>query len=292
MDSQRLRRIARRQSGLFTRAQAIACGFSRGQIQRRVRAGVWKRIIGRVMAESGLDITARHNDRAAQLAVPQSVLAGLSAARAWGIAVPDSRPHLLVARRIEAAPPGVHVTREALDDREVCICDGGLVTSRPRTIVDCLRHLPERAALDLLDRALQRQWIHPDELIRYAQTFAGRRGAPKLARLISRVASGSRSAGERRLVGLLRGAAIVAWRGNVEIYDGRGLIGVVDAAFDEAKVVIEVDGWAFHVTPDRFQRDRERQNRLVAGWTVLRFAWRDLVDRPAYVVRTIREVTG
>jgi very-short-patch-repair endonuclease len=37
-------------------------------------------------------------------------------------------------------------------------------------------------------------------------------------------------------------------------------------------LVIEVDGWAYHRTPDRFQRDRERQNRLVAaGWTVLRF---------------------
>ena len=47
------------------------------------------------------------------------------------------------------------------------------------------------------------------------------------------------------------------------------------------------------VTPERFQRDRSRQNRLVAaGWTVLRFTWRDLVERPGYVVRTIRDVIG
>ena len=64
--------------------------------------------------------------------------------------------------------------------------------------------------------------------------------------------------------------------------------------FPGAKLVVEVDGLAHHVTPDRFQADRQRQNRLVAaGWTVLRFTWRDLTERPGYVVATIgRLVTG
>jgi len=68
-----------------------------------------------------------------------------------------------------------------------------------------------------------------------------------------------------------------------------GLIGIGDIVFEILKLVVEVDGWAFHTTPDRFHRDRERQNRLVAaGWTVLRFTWRDLVERPEYVLATIR----
>jgi hypothetical protein len=271
MDHPRLRRLARRQLGLFTRAQALACGFSRGQIDRRVRAGAWRPVIGKVLAESGLDVTPRRRDRAAQMAVPGSVLAGRSAARVWGIAVPESPPHLIVARRTET-PSGVRVSLDPLDRREVPSCDGSLVTARPRTIVDCLRELPDRTALDLLDRSLRQRWIHPDELVHYARMFVGRRGAPRLARLIASVAAGSRSAGERRLAGLLRGAGIVGWRGNVEIRDGYGLIGIADVAFDETKVVIEVDGWAFHVTPEQFQRDRERQNRLVAaGWTIMRF---------------------
>ncbi|MGV8967955.1 MAG: DUF559 domain-containing protein, partial [Cellulomonas sp.] len=38
-----------------------------------------------------------------------------------------------------------------------------------------------------------------------------------------------------------------------------------------------------------FQSDRTRQNRLVnAGFTVLRFTWQDLTDRPAEVLRQIR----
>jgi hypothetical protein len=86
-------------------------------------------------------------------------------------------------------------------------------------------------------------------------------------------------------------AGIVGWDVNVAISDERGVIGFGDVVFRKAKVVIEVDGWAFHVTPDRFQRDRERQNRLVAaGWIVLRFTWRDLTQRPGYVVDSIASI--
>ena len=47
---------------------------------------------------------------------------------------------------------------------------------------------------------------------------------------------------------------------------------------------------AWHHSPDRFQRDRRKQNDLVArGWTVLRFTWSDLTTRPEYVVRQVRE---
>ena len=54
------------------------------------------------------------------------------------------------------------------------------------------------------------------------------------------------------------------------------------------KLAIEVDGMAHHIDVDRFRRDRRRQNALVAlGWTVLRFTWADLTDRPGYVIATI-----
>jgi len=88
---------------------------------------------------------------------------------------------------------------------------------------------------------------------------------------------------------LLRNGRITGWAANVEIRDADGFIGIGDIVFDILKLVVEVDGWAFHTTPERFQRDRGRQNRLVAaGWTVLRFTWRDLVERPGYVLATIR----
>jgi very-short-patch-repair endonuclease len=37
-------------------------------------------------------------------------------------------------------------------------------------------------------------------------------------------------------------------------------------------------------------RDRCRQNQLLlAGWTVLRFTWYDVLHRPAWVVAQVRE---
>jgi len=92
-------------------------------------------------------------------------------------------------------------------------------------------------------------------------------------------------------VKLLREAGIDGWAANVEIRDGLGPIGIGDLVFRRARAVIEVDGLAFHVSPERFQRDRARQNRLVAaGWTVLRFTWRDVTERSNHVVRTVRAV--
>ena len=37
---------------------------------------------------------------------------------------------------------------------------------------------------------------------------------------------------------------------------------VGDLVFPAARLVVELDGRAFHATADRFARDRERQNRL------------------------------
>jgi very-short-patch-repair endonuclease len=104
--------------------------------------------------------------------------------------------------------------------------------------------------------------------------------------------SGARSAAERLAVGLLRRAQIIGWQANAPIHDARGeLIAVGDLVFRVERVVVELDGRAYHVTPDRFESDRYRQNRLTAaGWIVLRFTWRDLTERPAYVVGVLRRL--
>ncbi len=71
------------------------------------------------------------------------------------------------------------------------------------------------------------------------------------------------------------------------------LIAVVDVALIASRIAIEVDGMAYHVDVDRFRRDRSRQNDLVAlGWTVLRFTWADLTERPGYVIAMIRRLAA
>jgi hypothetical protein len=78
------------------------------------------------------------------------------------------------------------------------------------------------------------------------------------------------------LVRLLRAAGITGWELG---YPVSGY--VIDLAFPAQRVAIEVDGWAWHMTADRFVEDRRRQNALVnKQWTILRFTWHDLVGRP------------
>lgn len=74
---------------------------------------------------------------------------------------------------------------------------------------------------------------------------------------------------------------------------GGELIAVVDVAFAATRIALEVDGMAPHVDVERFRHDRSRQNDLVAfGWTVLRFTWADLTERPGYVVAMIRRLAA
>jgi very-short-patch-repair endonuclease len=67
----------------------------------------------------------------------------------------------------------------------------------------------------------------------------------------------------------------------------------VDFAYPGRRLAIEVDGYGPHAGPAAFQRDRTRQNRLVAaGWTVLRYTWIDVVRRPRYLAGQVRGMLG
>ena len=166
------------------------------------------------------------------------------------------------------------------------------LTSRPRTIVDCLQTLPIEQARNMLDRVLQRRLITCAELCRRRDDVRHRTGATQLAALLVDLDPTVRSDGERRLVRAVRAAGFTGWRTNYRVRLGCTST-VVDLAFVAARVAVEVDGRARHTDAVRFQHDRTRQNALhLAGWVVLRFTWEDVAPRPGYVIDTIRAVIG
>jgi very-short-patch-repair endonuclease len=108
----------------------------------------------------------------------------------------------------------------------------------------------------------------------------GRRDSAAVGPLLIAAADRADSAAERIVVRLLREAGIGGW-----------VLGhpfgpyTIDVAFPDARLAIEVDGWAWHVDQDRFVGDRRKGNALVrAGWTVLRFTWHDVTRSPGTVV--------
>ena len=116
----------------------------------------------------------------------------------------------------------------------------------------------------------------------------GRHGSSAAGRLLVAAADLADSAAERLLVRILREGGVTAWVLGYAFGPWR-----IDLAFPAQKVAVEVDGWAWHVDPERFRADRRKQNALVrAGWDPLRFTWHDLDQRPDAVLTEIRETVA
>jgi very-short-patch-repair endonuclease len=90
----------------------------------------------------------------------------------------------------------------------------------------------------------------------------------------------TRSEAERRFLDLIERARLPRPRTNVRI--GRY---EVDLLWPEQRLIVEVDGYAFHSTRAAFERDRARDAELIAaGYHVIRVTWRQLVEEPEATV--------
>jgi very-short-patch-repair endonuclease len=69
---------------------------------------------------------------------------------------------------------------------------------------------------------------------------------------------------------------------------GDGWAYKADFLWRAERLVVETDGRAFHTSRRAFEHDRLRDQRLtLAGYTVVRFTWRQLTADPAGVVGTL-----
>ncbi|MDN5749040.1 MAG: endonuclease domain-containing protein [Pseudonocardia sp.] len=273
-----------RQAGVISRRQALAAGLTRDAIDHRVRVRRWRPLHPQVYLAAGHRVDDEVTVRGAVLwGGAGAVLSGVAAA--WWLDIaerPPSTVRLTVPRcRNPRDRPGIVVRRRDLDPCDVVEHRGLRVTAHPLTVLD--------AAVDLggsggrfLDRALQRSVRFPAVYDAYCRSL-GAHGSAAAGRLLTAAANGSASAAERLLVRMLREAGA---RGFHCGFLSNGYL--IDVAFPQAMLAIEVDGWAWHMDAARTQADKWRQNALVrAGWTVLRFTWHDLVERPQAVLAEI-----
>jgi very-short-patch-repair endonuclease len=62
----------------------------------------------------------------------------------------------------------------------------------------------------------------------------------------------------------------------------------VDFVWRDKRLIVEVDGCAYHRSPSRFEDDRARCAAHDQGrWRVLRFTWAQVTRRPAWVARAL-----
>jgi REase_MTES_1575 len=89
----------------------------------------------------------------------------------------------------------------------------------------------------------------------------------------------------RRFVALVRAAGLPPPDHNVLV---EGI--EVDLLWREERLVVEVDGFAYHSRQVAFERDRLRDSRLVAlGFRVMRVTWRQIVHEHSAVIAALAQ---
>lgn len=134
----------------------------------------------------------------------------------------------------------------------------------------------------MLDDALVRKRTTIAALTRTFLSLAGRgRPGTALMRELLEVRSETYVPTESELedlfVAFVERHALPTPRRQVPLGSDDALIGRVDFLFEHARLVVEVDGRAFHAQRMVQRRDRRRDLELLnAGWRVLRLTWHDL----------------
>jgi very-short-patch-repair endonuclease len=281
--------LASAQHGVVSRAQLLVLGLTNEDVDRRIRAKRLHRLHQGVFAVGHRVLTVEGRWMAAVLAGgANAVLSHASAAAAWELRpVGSGAIHVTIpgdpGRRRRA---GLHVHRSAtLAPADTTVHRAIPITTPARTLIDLAATLTGRPLEQALDRA--------ERLIDFAalhMTLAAhptRPGSPCLQAMLSRYTAGSlvtRSELEERFLGLCDDHRLPRPETNTRI---EGI--EVDFLWRDAKLIVEVDGYAYHRSPQAFEADRERDVTLtVAGWHVMRFTHAQITGRAKWVAAAIR----
>jgi hypothetical protein len=285
---------ARTQDGLFTRPQARQAGIARSTIARHLTAGQLIEVQPGVLCLADTPLTVDATIRAATLTC-DAPASHWSAALVLGL--DHHHPVLHTSRRHPSRSPlhvtapvssrreraGITIHRTSVDATQLRVVRGIPVTDVQRTCIDLIAMLPREQGRSLAFRARQQGWLDAADLDQALQRRKGWHGTPRLVDVRPLFAGSAHSVAEWLLHEILRQIPGLVWRANATVRTSGGRRPVVDVLVEGVRLVLEVDGRAFH-DGDRFVNDRRRQNDLVAdGWTVLRFTWDDLVQQPERV---------
>lgn len=280
---------------VLTRREINELGIPRGELRGLVRSARWHRISGGYATRPPATWGPADRWRAALMAVGgRAALSHTTAAAAfgWDLLTDDPRLHVTVARnRSGAQAPRVVVHRRMLGPGDVCELGPLTITSPVRTVLDLAALLPFTDAVVVADAALRQRSVEPGEL--YAGLAASRRWPdhPRMRSVILACDARAGSVPETMARLAFAEAELPTPVTQLEARDFNGrLIAIADFGWPDHRVLVEIDGMAYHSNGVDFKRDRVRQNALVlAGWTILRFTARQVFEEPKFMVEQVCE---
>ena len=272
--------LARQQFNRVARHQLLELGLSESAIAHRVDAG---RL---VVVETGVFAVAPVADEddwgrwmGATLTAPGSTLSHMSAAASRGF-WNSARMFETVTRPGSGGPRrhgDVLVFRSSTLGADCEELRGIPITSAPRTLLDLAANVSSRALARSLREAIRLERTSLAALGDALGRYRGRRGARRLAQVISRYAGlpleRARSGAEVRALELLRAAGHPRPKLNVLIAGEEA-----DLSWAHHRLIIEIDGAPFHLDVGEDARKQARWES--AGWTVRRLSSNAVYERP------------
>ncbi|MFD2691490.1 hypothetical protein ACFS5L_42635 [Streptomyces phyllanthi] len=290
--------------GLLLTSWAVAEGWSRSSLFRRLREEGWATLGEGAWAEPGRASDLRTRLRATQLAAPGLVVSHRAAAWLWRI-------ELL---RVEAEftdPDGlrkrkyVRVHRCAMRPEEIAVRDGLRVTSVDRTLADLLVTCPRDEALVAVESALAHRTVTDGEsslrrapltrLDRVAASLAERSHGAARARRHLTLADPTSGSPAETMARLRMYDAGLRPETQARVLTGGGRVLRVDFLFRERGVAVEIEGYAYHGRREDHRRDVARFNDLQQSpevRVVLRFTAEEVFHSPETMLAAIRRALG
>ena len=282
----RLAALATRQHGVVSGRQLRELGLRPGAISRRVSAGRLHPVFRGVYAVGHTAISLEGRWLAAVLACGDGALP--RRCRAGEI---HADPHALVDVSVATARRrrhGIEIHRPtALEASDRAEERGIPVTAIPRTLLDLAGVLSARKLERAVIEAERLHLLDRDQVL--DRCGRGHRGSGRLRGLILSElgpAVRARSELELRFQEVCGRYEIPLPKVNVYV---AGFL--VDAFWPDTRLIVELDGDAFHRTRGDRRRDRERDRALtLAGYAVIRFDWDDVTSRATQTAAIILDL--
>jgi very-short-patch-repair endonuclease len=272
-------------AAIFTRADALACGWSDSALSRAVRSGR----VAKLRRNQFTSIEHQNDPVLAAVAAARmcggSVVSHRSAALFHGLPLLDAaprRPDLTVNPRCTGDVAAALLHRATLRPEDVIEIDGTPVTSLTRTLVDLARTLPTSAAVVTIDAALHRGATDAhrlEDVRRACRGWPGVRKVPLALALCDPRAESPLESVSRLVIRRLR---LPTPELQTSLHDDRGMfIGRVDFYWPTPGVVGEADGRSKYSSRAVLLEEKRRQQSLEEmGLVVVRWDWNDVTRRP------------
>ncbi|MGH7505389.1 MAG: endonuclease domain-containing protein [Longimicrobiales bacterium] len=283
-----IRDIAARQHGVVGRAQLLRAELTVHTIDYRVKRGRLRRL-HRGVYRVGPVAAGYEREMAAVLACGETaVLSHRSAAALWKL-LPYQGGDVPVEVSMQSGCPVPgpallthRVAKLSADETTFIECIP--VTVPARTLLDLAGSTGERELEQALAQADRHGLAVRGEIAKLLARYPRRSGTRTMRALLGREdgPAFTRSEAESRFLTLVRRAQLGRPEANVVVKGYE-----VDFLWRAERVVVEIDGRAFHSSSGAFERDRRRDAVLAAaGLRVIRVTWRQLTGEPeALLVR-------